>query len=37
VIFVLLFTSQPMARSAVLAGRTLADLARNVFWWRSWP
>ena len=25
------FRSQPMARSAVLAGRTLADLARNVF------
>ena len=25
------FRSLPMARSAVLAGRTLADLARNVF------
>jgi ABC-2 type transport system permease protein/oleandomycin transport system permease protein len=25
------FRSMPMARSAVLAGRTLADLARNVF------
>ena len=25
------FRSLPMARSAVLAGRTLADLVRNVF------
>ena len=25
------FQSLPMARSAVLAGRTLADLVRNVF------
>src|SRR6266511_4069241 len=31
VVFLLLFRSLPMARSAVLAGRTLADLARNVF------
>jgi hypothetical protein len=30
------FRSLPMARSAVLAGRTLADLTRNVFVTPSW-